>query len=64
MNPCEDCAYLTGNTNDRVMPGAGFHTGANLGATLLYSYNRASISYDANTYRGDYAVGFRCARAP
>ena len=64
VNPCEDCAYLTGNTNNRVMPGAGFHTGANLGATLLYSYNRASISYDANSYRGDYAVGFRCARAP
>ena len=64
VNPCEDCAYLTGNTNNRVMPGAGFHTGANLGATLLYSYNRSSISYDANSYRGDYAVGFRCARAP
>ncbi len=64
VNPCEDCAYLTGNTNNRVMPGAGFHTGKNLGATLLYSYNRASISYDANSYRGDYAVGFRCARAP
>ncbi|MDQ2647116.1 MAG: formylglycine-generating enzyme family protein, partial [Myxococcota bacterium] len=64
VNPCEDCAYLTGNTNDRVMPGAGFHTGKSLGATLLYSYNRASIAYDANSYRGDYAVGFRCARAP
>jgi formylglycine-generating enzyme required for sulfatase activity len=64
VNPCEDCAYLTGNTNDRVMPGSGFHTGKSLGATLLYSYNRASISYDANSYRGDYAVGFRCARAP
>ena len=64
VNPCEDCAYLSGNTNNRVMPGAGFHTGANLGATLLYSYNRTSISYDAETYRGDYAVGLRCARAP
>jgi formylglycine-generating enzyme required for sulfatase activity len=64
VSPCEDCAYLSGNTANRVMPGSGFHTGANLGATLLYSWNRASISYDADTYRGDYAVGFRCARAP
>lgn len=64
VNPCEDCAYLTGNTTNRVLPGSGFHTGANLGATLLYSWNRASVSYDAETYRGDYAVGLRCARAP
>jgi formylglycine-generating enzyme required for sulfatase activity len=62
VSPCEDCAYLTGNTTNRVLPGAGFHTGANLGATLLYSYNRSQVSYDAETYRGDYAVGVRCAR--
>lgn len=64
VNPCEDCAYLTGNTTNRVLPGAGFHTGASLGATLLYSSNRSQISYDAETYRGDYAVGVRCGRAP
>lgn len=63
-NPCTDCAYLTGSTTNRVLPGAGFHTGASLGSTLMYSYNRASISYDADTYRGDYAVGLRCARSP
>jgi formylglycine-generating enzyme required for sulfatase activity len=63
VNPCEDCAYLTGNTQNRVMPGAGFHTNAGLGATLMYSYNRTSISY-ADTFRGDYAVGLRCARSP
>jgi formylglycine-generating enzyme required for sulfatase activity len=62
VSPCEDCAYLTGSTTNRVLPGAGFHTGANLGATLLYSYNRSQVSYDAETYRGDYAVGVRCAR--
>lgn len=63
-NPCTDCAYLTAGTRNRVLPGAGFHTGATLGATLLYSYNRSSVSYDADSYRGDYAVGLRCARAP
>jgi formylglycine-generating enzyme required for sulfatase activity len=64
VSPCEDCAYLTGNTTNRVLPGAGFHTGASLGATLLYSSNRSQVSYDAETYRGDYAVGVRCGRAP
>jgi sulfatase modifying factor 1 len=64
VNPCNDCAYLTGSTTNRVLPGAGFHTGASLGATLLYSSNRSQISYDAETYRGDYAVGVRCGRAP
>jgi len=64
VNPCRDCAYLTGNTANRVLPGAGFHTGANQGSSLLYSYNRTSVSYNADTYRGDYAVGLRCARAP
>lgn len=63
-SPCEDCAYLTGSTTNRVLPGAGFHTGASLGATLLYSSNRSQVSYDAETYRGDYAVGVRCGRAP
>ena len=62
VSPCEDCAYLTGSTTNRVLPGGGFHTGANLGATLLYSYNRSQVSYNAETYRGDYAVGVRCAR--
>jgi len=62
VSPCDDCAYLTGNTTNRVLPGAGFHTGASLGATLLYSYNRSQVSYNADTYRGDYAVGVRCAR--
>lgn len=64
VNPCEDCAYLTGNTSNRVLPGSGFHTGASLGGTLMYSFNRASVSFDADSYRGDYAVGVRCARAP
>jgi formylglycine-generating enzyme required for sulfatase activity len=64
VNPCVDCAYLTGSTTNRLMPGAGFHTGANLGGTLLYSYNRSMVDYDADTYRGSYAVGLRCARAP
>jgi formylglycine-generating enzyme len=64
VNPCEDCAYLNASTTNRVLPGAGFHTGSNLGSTLMYSSNRTSISYDAETYRGDYAVGVRCARAP
>jgi len=64
VNPCQDCAYLSGNTSNRVLPGAGFHTGANLGSSLMYSYNRTSVSYDADTYRGDYAVGLRCARSP
>jgi len=64
VNPCTDCAYLTGNTANRVLPGAGFHSGAAEGGTLMYSYNRTSVSYNADTYRGDYAVGLRCARSP
>jgi len=64
VNPCTDCAYLTGNTANRVLPGAGFHSGTSLGSTIMYSYNRASVSYNADTYRGDYAVGLRCARSP
>lgn len=64
VNPCQDCAYLTGNTTNRVLVGSGFHTGVNLGSTLLFSYNRASVSWDAETFRGDYATGFRCARSP
>ena len=63
VSPCQDCAYLSGNTSNRVLPGAGFHTGVNLGATLMYSWNRSQVSYDAESYRGDYAVGVRCARA-
>jgi len=61
VNPCTDCAYLTGNTNNRVLPGGGFHTGLD---PYLLSSNRQSVSYDAETYRGDYAVGVRCARSP
>ncbi len=64
VNPCTDCAYLTGNTANRVLPGAGFHSGASLGSSIMYSYNRTSVSYNADTYRGDYAVGLRCARSP
>ncbi len=64
VNPCEDCAYLTGDTPNRVLPGAGFHTGPNLGSSLMFSYNRTSVSYDADTFRGDYATGLRCARPP
>ena len=64
VNPCTDCAYLTGSTANRVLPGAGFHSGASLGSTIMYSYNRTSVSYNADTYRGDYAVGLRCARSP
>ncbi|HET7542188.1 MAG TPA: SUMF1/EgtB/PvdO family nonheme iron enzyme [Polyangiaceae bacterium] len=64
VSPCTDCAYLTGSTTNRVLPGAGFHSGTSLGNTILYSYNRTSVSYDAETYRGDYAVGLRCARSP
>jgi formylglycine-generating enzyme required for sulfatase activity len=64
VDPCTDCAYLTGSTANRVLPGAGFHSGTSLGSTVLFSYNRTSVSYDADTYRGDYAVGLRCARSP
>jgi formylglycine-generating enzyme required for sulfatase activity len=63
-NPCEDCAMLSANTQNRVLPGSGFHTGPSLGGTLLYSWNRASVSWNADTYRGDYAAGVRCGRAP
>jgi sulfatase modifying factor 1 len=61
VTPCEDCAYLTGSTTNRVLPGGGFHTPL---MPDLLSSNRMSISYDAETYRGDYAVGVRCGRAP
>jgi len=64
VNPCTDCANLSANTTNRVLPGAGFHSGTSLGGTILYSYNRSSVSYDADSYRGDYAVGLRCARSP
>jgi formylglycine-generating enzyme len=63
-NPCEDCAMLSANTQNRVLPGSGFHTGTGMGSSLLYSWNRASISWNADTYRGDYAAGVRCGRAP
>ena len=60
-SPCTDCAYLTGSTTNRVLPGGGFHTGPD---PYLLSSNRSGVSYDAETYRGDYAVGVRCARTP
>lgn len=63
-SPCEDCALLSASTSDRVLPGSGFHTGLGLGSTVLYSWNRAAIAYNAETFRGDYAVGLRCARSP
>ena len=59
VSPCIDCAYLTGATN-RVLPGGGFHTGL---MPYLLSANRTTVSY-ATTYRGDFGVGVRCARAP
>ena len=59
VSPCTDGAYLTGATN-RVLPGGGFHTGL---MPYLLSENRDMVSY-ATTYRGDYGVGVRCARAP
>jgi formylglycine-generating enzyme required for sulfatase activity len=59
VTPCTDCALLTGGTQ-RVLPGGGFHTPLN--PDLLAS-NRMSVMYDM-TYRGDYGVGVRCARAP
>ncbi len=64
VNPCEDCALMSANTSNRVLPGSGFHTGSSLGGTLLYSWNRTSVSFNADNYRGDYAVGVRCARSP
>jgi hypothetical protein len=30
----------------------------------MYSWNRTSVAFDADNYRGDYAVGVRCARSP
>jgi formylglycine-generating enzyme len=58
---CTDCALLTANTADRVLPGGGFHT-----PLLPYhlAANRSAVNYNADTYRGDYGVGVRCARAP
>jgi formylglycine-generating enzyme len=57
-SPCTDCAHFDGN--ERVMPGGGFHSGM----TYQYSYNRQAVNWNPDTYRGDYAVGVRCARAP
>lgn len=57
-SPCTDCAHFDGT--DRVLPGGGFHSGM----TYEYSYNRQSVNYNPDTYRGDYAVGLRCAREP
>lgn len=59
LSPCTDCVNLGGGT-DRVLPGGGFHTGL---MPYMLSSNRTSLNY-ATTYRGDYGVGVRCARAP
>ena len=56
---CTDCALLTGS-NERVLPGGGFHTGL---SPYLLSSNTSMLNY-ATTYRGDYGVGVRCARTP
>jgi formylglycine-generating enzyme required for sulfatase activity len=60
VNPCVDCATLTGTGNNRLLPGAGFRTTL---MPYLLSSNRSAVSY-ADTFRGDFAVGARCARAP
>jgi len=60
VNPCADCAYFTGSGSNRVLPGGGFRSSL---TPLLQSANRTSISY-AETFRGDFAVGVRCARSP
>lgn len=57
-SPCTDCANFDGT--DRVMPGGGFHSSM----TYQFAYNRQAVNWNPDTYRGDYAVGIRCARAP
>ncbi len=59
-SPCTDCVNLNTGSNDRILPGGGFHTWL---SPYLLSYNRSAVNY-ATTYRGDYGVGVRCARHP
>ena len=59
VSPCADCAYFTGTSVNRVLPGGGYRSAL----TYLVSSNRGSVSY-AETFRGDFAVGARCARSP
>jgi len=59
VSPCIDCAYLSGTAPNRVLPGGGFRAAE----TYLPSSNRGSVSYEP-TFRGDFAVGARCAHAP
>jgi formylglycine-generating enzyme required for sulfatase activity len=60
VSPCTDCAYFTGTSTNRVLPGGGFRTTL---TPYLQSSNRSAVSY-AETFRGDFAVGARCARSP
>jgi formylglycine-generating enzyme len=60
VSPCEDCAYFGTSSTNRVLPGGGFRTTL---TPYLQSSNRSAVSY-AESFRGDYAVGARCGRAP
>ena len=60
VSPCVDCAYFGGSSANRVLPGGGFRTTL---TPYLQSSNRSAVSY-AETFRGDFAVGARCGRAP
>jgi formylglycine-generating enzyme required for sulfatase activity len=59
-SPCVDCGYLGTSGENRVLPGGGFRTTL---MPYLLSSNRSAVSY-AVTFRGDFAVGARCARSP
>jgi len=60
VSPCVDCAYFSGSSSNRVLPGGGFRTTL---MPYLQSSNRSAVSY-AETFRGDFAVGARCGRTP
>jgi len=59
-SPCVDCAYFGASSANRVLPGGGFRTTL---MPYLQSSDRSAVSY-AETFRGDFAVGARCARTP
>jgi formylglycine-generating enzyme required for sulfatase activity len=59
-SPCTDCAAFTAADANRVLPGGGYRSSI---TPYLASSNRNNISY-AETFRGDFAVGARCARSP
>lgn len=59
-SPCTDCGYFGTSGDNRVLPGGGFRTTL---MPYLLSSNRSAVSY-AVTFRGDFAVGARCARSP